>query len=174
MGEMKQQSMKQADPGFKYRVAEKPGGERVKSCFACGTCTASCPVREIDDRYNPRKIIRMVLLGLKDEVLGSDFIWLCSSCYSCFERCPQNVKITDLMTALKNLAVEAGHLPPALRMQAGLLKEHGRLYEIEEFDNKKREKMELPAVKLKHTDIGKIMELCKLAEKMDIKEGSNE
>jgi heterodisulfide reductase subunit C len=174
MSDKKQQPMKQADPGFKYRVAETPGGERVKSCFACGTCTASCPIREIDDRYNPRKIIRMVLLGLKDEVLASDFIWLCSSCYSCFERCPQNVKITDLMTALKNLAVAEGHLPPVFKLQADLLKENGRLYEIEEFDNKKREKMELPAVKLKHPDIQKIMQLYRLAEKMKTREGTGE
>ena len=174
MAEKKRQHMKLIDPDFKYRVGKVPGGERVRSCFACGTCTASCPIREIDDRYNPRKIIRMVLLGFKDEVLASDFIWLCSSCYSCYERCPQNVKITDLMTALKNLAVAEGHLPPAFKLQADLLKENGRLYEIEEFDNKKREKMGLPAVKLKHEDIEKIMKLCRLGEKMDKKEEKSE
>ena len=75
------------DPNFKYEVAREPGGENIRYCFACGTCTASCPVRAVDEKYNPRKIIRMVLLGMKEEVLKSDFIWLCSTCYTCHERC---------------------------------------------------------------------------------------
>jgi heterodisulfide reductase subunit C len=159
MTEKRKIRVSELDAGFKHAVARVHGGERVKACFACGTCTASCPIREIDDRYNPRKIIRMVLLGMKEEVLKSDFIWLCSTCYSCYERCPQDVKITDLMTALKNMAVAAGHLPPAFKLQGDLLKANGRLYEIDEFDNKKREKMGLPMVKPKVDEVARVMEL---------------
>jgi heterodisulfide reductase subunit C len=160
MADKRKIKVNQLDPEFKQQVARTQGGEHVKACFACGTCTASCPIREIDDRYNPRKIIRMVLLGMKDEVLQSDFIWLCSSCYSCYERCPQDVKITDLMTALKNLAVAAGYLPSSFKLQGDLVKTHGRLYEIDDFDNKKREKMGLPAVKPKIDEVARVMELC--------------
>lgn len=74
---------------FGEEIASQPGGENIKRCFACGTCSASCPITEIDERYNPRKIIRMALLGMKREVLSSDFIWICSNCYLCYERCPQ-------------------------------------------------------------------------------------
>lgn len=132
------------DPNFKFEVAEQPGGEAIRACFACGTCTASCPVRRITERYNPRRIIRQVLLGMRDEVLQSDFIWLCSTCYSCAERCPQGVKICDLMHALKNLASQAGFVHPAYKPQSDLIGSLGRLYEIEEFDNKRRDKMGLP------------------------------
>ena len=45
------------DKDFKYQVIREPGGEGLLSCFACGTCAASCPVREIDDRFNPRRLI---------------------------------------------------------------------------------------------------------------------
>ncbi len=135
------------DPNFKYEIAREPGGEKITNCFQCGTCTATCPVRAIDDRYNPRKILRMALLGMKERVLSSDFIWLCSSCYQCYERCPQDVKITDVMTAIKNIAVKAGYIHPAYPTTAQILSDHGRLYEIGDFDNKLRKKSALPSLK---------------------------
>ena len=105
------------DPHFKFEVSSRPGGENIKACFSCGTCTATCPVSQIDDEFNPRKIIRQVLLGLRDEVLASPVIWRCVQCYGCYAKCPQNVKFTEVMAALRELAVEAGHVPPALLEQ---------------------------------------------------------
>ena len=101
------------DPGFKYEVAARPGGENIKACFACGVCTAGCPVAEIDPQYNPRRIIRMVLLGLRREVLSSDIIWLCTSCFTCYAHCPQDVKFTDVMKVLREMAVEEGYVHPS-------------------------------------------------------------
>jgi heterodisulfide reductase subunit C len=133
-------------PDFKYEIASQAGGENIKACFACGICTASCPIREIDQRYNPRRIIRMILLGMKDRVLKSDFIWLCSSCYACTDRCPQGVRFTDVMNAVKNLAVSEGYIHPAFKQQIATLDKFGRLYDIDEFDNKKRVALGLPVV----------------------------
>jgi len=147
------------DHKFKYEVARAPGGENIRRCFACGTCTAGCPVREIDDKYNPRKIIRMVILGMRGRVLRSDFIWLCSTCYTCSERCPQGVKVTDIMNALKNIAVREGYIHPAFKEQARLVGTFGRLYEVEDFDNKKRERMRLPPLKKTFEDIKKLFEI---------------
>jgi len=138
---------KDLDPNFKYEVAREMGNNNLARCFACGTCTAGCPVRIIDSKYNPRKIIRMVLLGMRDEVLKSDFIWLCSTCYTCYDRCPQDVMLTSVMMALRNIAVREGYVHPGFREQARLVGTFGRLYEIEDFDNKKREKMGLPPVR---------------------------
>lgn len=145
------------DPNFKFLIAAEPGGENVKRCFSCGTCTAGCPVREVTDQYNPRKIIRMALLGMKKEVLSSQFIWLCSSCYTCFERCPQDVKIPELMNAIKNIAVREGYLPPAMKIQLDLLSSFGRLLEITDFENEKRKESNLPPVQGKTEDIKKIL-----------------
>jgi len=145
------------DPNFKFLIAAEPGGENVKRCFSCGTCTAGCPVREVTDRYNPRKIIRMALLGMKKEVLSSQFIWLCSSCYTFFERCPQDVKIPELMNAIKNIAVREGYLPPAMKIQLDLLSSFGRLLEITDFENEKRKESNLPPVQGKTEDIKKIL-----------------
>ncbi|MEW6227444.1 MAG: 4Fe-4S dicluster domain-containing protein [Bacillota bacterium] len=126
------------DPKFKYEIAKEPGGENIKYCFQCGTCTSGCPVAELDSKYNPRRIIRMAILGMRERVLSSDFIWLCSTCYTCYERCPQDVRITEVMNALKNMAVKAGYLHPAFRAQAELIAGHGRLYEVDELTNEKR------------------------------------
>lgn len=132
------------DPGFKYEIQAEPSGEFITRCFACGTCTASCPVRAIEETFNPRRIIHMALLGMKKEVLSSEFVWLCSTCYSCYERCPQDVRITEMMNALKNLAVNHGYIHPSFTAQIDLIGGHGRLYEADEFTNKKRAKIELP------------------------------
>ncbi len=114
---------KNLDPGFKYDVAMRPGGENLRLCFACGTCTAGCPVSEIDPEFNPRKIIRQVLLGMKKEVLASPVIWRCVQCYSCTAKCPQNVRFREIVKALRELAVAEGHVSQAV---AGQIEELGR------------------------------------------------
>jgi heterodisulfide reductase subunit C len=144
------------DPNFKYEIQAEPGGENITRCFACGTCTAGCPIREVNDQFNPRKIIRMALLGMKERVLSSDFIWLCSSCYTCAERCPQDVKITDLMNVIKNIAVREGYIHPSFVAQMEALNSHGRLYEIGEFDNEKRTKLGLPQIEESAEDTKKL------------------
>jgi len=143
MGRIKLNSL---DPSFKHRIARQPGGEGIRSCFACKACTSACPIEAVDRRYDPRKIIRMAMLGMKKEVLGSDFIWLCSSCYGCHEVCPQNVRFTEVMFAIRNLATAEGCVPAGLTGQKAILKAHGRLYEISDFENEKREKMGLPRI----------------------------
>jgi heterodisulfide reductase subunit C len=86
----------------------------------------------------------MAIFGLKEEVLKSDFIWLCSSCYTCQERCPRGVSITEFMTLLKNIAAKSGYAPKGVRAQLDIIKGQGRIYPIDDFDNKKRKKSKLP------------------------------
>jgi heterodisulfide reductase subunit C len=100
----------------------------------------------------------MALLGMKKEVLSSSFIWLCSSCYTCFERCPQDVRIPELMNAIKNIAVREGYLPAAMKAQVDLLCNFGRLLEITELENEKRTEMHLPALPTKTDEVRIILE----------------
>ncbi len=134
------------DTGFKRELARLTEARNLMACFTCLTCAASCPVAQVDSRFNPIRIIRMALLGLKEDVLGAESLWLCSSCYTCQERCPNNVSITDFLTLLKNMALAEGHAPQGIRAQEDLVRTHGRIYPLDDFDNKKRQKIDLPAL----------------------------
>jgi len=94
----------QLHPNFKDEIANEPGGENIKRCFNCTGCTLGCPVTEIDKGFNPRKIIRKALLGMRNEVLTDEYVWLCASCYLCYERCPQNVKVNEVIGAIRTIA----------------------------------------------------------------------
>ena len=97
-----------SDQNFKNKVAVTPGGEHVLDCFLCGTCTAGCPVSEIDGNFNPRKIMRQILSGMKDETLSSNEIWKCNQCHTCVAHCPQDVRFADIIRALRETAVSDG------------------------------------------------------------------
>ena len=99
---------------FKNQVTQTPGGGNALGCFLCGSCTAGCPVNEIDDAYNPRKLMRMLLLDMKDDVLASKELWKCSQCHTCVAHCPQDVRFADVVRALRELAVAGGYAPEAL------------------------------------------------------------
>jgi heterodisulfide reductase subunit C len=146
------------DTGFAQRVMNTPGGEHLLDCYACGTCSASCPIRAIDEEFNPRRIIRLAVLGLKDEVLQSEFIWLCTGCFICQERCPQDVRITDLMMAFRNVATEEGYPHPTVVAIADALNEHGIILEIGDFENEKREKVGLPPRHVPPDSVRKVLE----------------
>jgi len=105
---MKYQS--ELDPGFGEKIARAAYGEKLFSCIQCGTCAATCPVSHYMD-YTPRRIIAMVREGFRDDVLNCQTIWLCASCYSCTVDCPKEIKITDVMYALKQEAMSQGMYP---------------------------------------------------------------
>ena len=144
-------------PGFRDEVAVERGGEHIRRCFSCSTCTAGCPVASVTDKYNPRRIIHMALLGMRDEVLNSDFIWLCSVCYTCYDRCPQDVRIPELMNAVRNIAVREGLVPPTLTRQMEELRAHGRLLEITEYENERRARYGLPPIEERGVEVRRML-----------------
>jgi heterodisulfide reductase subunit C len=128
------------DARFFNEVASRAGGENLGRCYACGTCTVSCPIFEIKPEYNPRRIIRMIVLGMKKELMRSEIFWSCVNCYTCFERCPQDVRFTTVVHALKNIAVREGRArgtaprSPAYVMADCFMESvrlHGRMWESE-------------------------------------------
>jgi heterodisulfide reductase subunit C len=96
-----EQSQKTCDPTFANRVKEisRAGLER---CYQCHTCTLSCPVAFAMD-YLPNQIIRMVQMGLKEQVLSSSTIWLCAACETCVARCPNDVDVRRVMDTLREM-----------------------------------------------------------------------
>jgi len=92
------------DPGFLDEVYNIYGGEKIKNCIQCGTCSGSCPVSWAMEE-TPRQIFAMIRAGMRDRILDSLTIWTCASCYQCAHRCPQEIKITDIMYMLKRMAI---------------------------------------------------------------------
>lgn len=93
---------RKVDPNFKFLVAQEAGGEGIMKCFACGACTVRCPEMDVKPEWNARVIIRKALLGLKEEVLSSEFIWICSAHYRCLEKCPQKVNVKGVMNSVRD------------------------------------------------------------------------
>jgi len=121
--------------------------ERIKSCYQCGTCTGGCPSGR-RTALRTRAIIRKALLGI-EQVLSSEDIWLCSTCYTCYSRCPRNIPVTDIIIKLRNLATQKGYIKPAHQSLTHLLINTGHGVPIPEGDagstwRKLREFYELP------------------------------
>ncbi|MFW6136486.1 MAG: 4Fe-4S dicluster domain-containing protein [Candidatus Aminicenantaceae bacterium] len=95
----------QLKDSFLQQIENFPGGESLKKCIQCGTCTGTCPVSYTMD-ITPREIIALFRAGEIESILSSRTIWICASCYSCTVRCPQGVKVTDILYTLKRLAIE--------------------------------------------------------------------
>ncbi len=93
------------DLSFLDEVRSTPGGEKIVDCIQCGTCSGSCPTSYLMVD-SPRNLFYKIRAGLRDEVLESPDIWLCTSCYLCYVRCPKNIKVTDIMYALKRLSTK--------------------------------------------------------------------
>lgn len=95
------------------QVRAAPGGEHLLACYACGTCVSKCMIQQkVEPDYNPRRLLRLVMMDLREEAFASPTTWLCSACDLCYAACPQQIHISDIIGAVKQLAVEAGYESP--------------------------------------------------------------
>jgi len=144
--EEEQEVVKQYEinPKFRLEISEMPGGEKLMRCFQCGTCTSDCPIARHSDTYRPRQIIRMTQLGLRERVLRSDTLWLCAACFTCSDRCPQDVEVANVIRVLRNVAAREGYMPKVFKEEFTSILESGYAYRIPELRLKKREILGLP------------------------------
>jgi len=148
------------DPKFKYEIMKMPGAGKINLCFQCGTCTADCAIARFTDFYKPRKIARMVQLGLKDRLVGNDVLWLCTTCHTCVDHCPQGVEVSSIVRALRNLSVKSrGEMPFIFKNFASNILKSGYVYLMPESRVKKREEQGLPP--LPKSNLGDVAELFK-------------
>lgn len=95
---------------FCTEVTAVPGGQFVQQCFSCGACSGVCPVSQAIPDFDPRKMIHMIRMGLKERLLSSDLLWYCSRCRSCVFVCPQDVRFAEIVVALRQLAFDQGYV----------------------------------------------------------------
>ena len=98
-----------ADPTFVGDV-EKISGTEAHICYQFGTCTGSCPSAPRSS-YRIRNFMRRANLGLKEVSLTDPDLWLCTTCYTCSDRCPRDLIPTDVIMAMRNMAAQRGIVP---------------------------------------------------------------
>jgi heterodisulfide reductase subunit C len=83
----------------------------IRRCYFCQKCSAGCPTAYAMD-YPPAQLLKMVQLGMKEDILKSSAIWLCVGCETCGTRCPNGIAVSPVMDVLKKLALDEGYVPP--------------------------------------------------------------
>ena len=73
-----------------------------ETCLACGLCAGSCPVAGVDG-FDPRKLVRMVSLGLADELVETRWPWICTMCAKCVQVCPMDIDIAEMVRSIRSL-----------------------------------------------------------------------
>lgn len=71
-------------------------------CMTCGICSSACPVSGVDG-FDPRKLVRMALLGRTEELVEARWPWICTMCGKCEALCPMQVRIADLVRRVRSL-----------------------------------------------------------------------
>jgi NADPH-dependent glutamate synthase beta subunit-like oxidoreductase len=86
--------------------------EKLKYCYECGICTASCSMAEMLGKdYNPRSLLEKIFLN-PESVLASEEIWLCAWCYSCNKHCPQALRLPEIFLFMRTIAIKHGYTKP--------------------------------------------------------------
>ena len=122
-------------PSLRKRI-EKLSGQKISACFQCEKCTNGCPVTFAMDIV-PHKVIRLLHLGLVDEVLRSNTIWVCASCETCTTRCPNDIDIARIMDTLRQMSQREGVKPSQKNFPIfhsaflSSIRRHGRVHESE-------------------------------------------
>ena len=152
------------DPDFTAEFIDA-GIETVKHCFQCGTCSGSCPSGRRTP-YKVRQIVRKCLLGLKEEVIADDALWMCTTCYTCQERCLRSVKIVEIIKKARNIAAHAGYMAKPHKMTGVFVMNTGHAVPINDAAKALRVKIGLPELPpTTHTypeALEEVQKLCKI------------
>jgi heterodisulfide reductase subunit C len=144
---------------FKEKLDRIIGGEFHSYCFQCGACVGDCPVARYSEKFNPRIIMLKTIYGRHEELLSENsVIWECSNCFTCYERCPQDVRPVEVIMALKNLAKKKGTNPPVVQQMVNAVKQTGRTVVVTRTTQKIRAQLGLkPIEEAPVTEIEKIL-----------------
>ncbi len=96
----------------------KSGGESLKKCYQCASCTVVCNVTPEDNPF-PRKEMLQAQWGLKDELFGNPDIWLCHQCSDCTAYCPRGAKPGEVLGAIRKMSIEKHSKPAFLARMVG-------------------------------------------------------
>jgi len=141
----------------------------TKSCFACGTCVAACPVSRLagSDTYHPRRVVKAILEGEAAALLEEPALWLCTSCHACLEHCPQKVPVSGLIRDLQNLASSMGLAPDDIISEVENILATGWALAPSEQANKKRVELGLSPIAVDERSNKELQTIAKATELLD-------
>lgn len=159
-------TMDDIDEDFKQRFIDA-GLETVNHCFQCGTCGGGCPSGRRTP-YRVRQVVRKCLLGLREEVISDPALWMCTTCYTCQERCPRSVEIVEVIKFARNEAAHAGYMADAHKATGRFVLETGHAVPInDKFKNLRKEigLPEVPPTTHKYPEaLKEVQDICKICE----------
>ena len=132
-----------ANPEFTQKIL-KTSRTIANMCYQCGTCTGSCPSAPRSS-YRIRLFMRRCVLGLENEALTDPDLWLCTTCYSCTDRCPRDIAPTDVIMAMRNLAFKRDIVPKNFLQTCQLIYNSGHGVPNNDVNRAARTKLGLPA-----------------------------
>lgn len=116
-------------------TVQEMSGIGLSLCYQCNKCSNGCPAAK-HTAMTPSEVVRRLQLGASNELLDSEFIWLCLSCETCYARCPMGINISAVIDVLRAMAVEKcaskpkGDMPLFNRMFLGTVRTFGRAYDL--------------------------------------------
>jgi len=131
---MSESALRLTDPSgdFLAEVSER-SGQKVNLCFQCQKCSSGCPVAAYADLH-PSQLLRLVQLGLRDQAMGSAFLWLCSGCETCGARCPNGIRTAAVVDAIREMAAGRKAAEPNARLFhesfLASVRRYGRVHEL--------------------------------------------
>jgi len=111
-------------------------GQNLQACYQCRRCAAGCPVGE-ETGVTPDRLIRLIVLGDREDALNNLLVWKCVACYTCGTRCPNNIQTARITETLKQMSKKAHAKPLTPRIAdfhnsfMTATKHFGRFNEIE-------------------------------------------
>ena len=136
------------DFSFREKLNSVAEGFRHNYCYQCGACVADCSAGAYSPRFNPRLIMLKALLGFEYELIDSESeIWECTNCYTCSERCLQDVRPVDVIIALKNLCIEEEKAPAVIGQIYDSVLSTGITTKISSLVERRREELGLSPVR---------------------------
>lgn len=95
------------------KYLKSAGGDTLKKCYQCATCSVVCPLSS-DSKPFPRKEMIWAQWGLKDKLVGNPDILLCHHCGDCTAYCPRGAKPGDVLGAIRAYAYTHFGFPQGL------------------------------------------------------------
>jgi heterodisulfide reductase subunit C2 len=122
------------EPATRKELQLECGG-KTSACFQCAKCTNGCPLTFAMD-ISPHRVVHFIQLGMAEEILNSDTIWVCASCETCTTRCPNDIDIAHVMDKLRQMSIKNGiklsqkQVPVFHASFLSSIKRFGRVHEV--------------------------------------------